>query len=449
MRRHGQNVVRIGAPGSGKTLATARSGVESDGAEVDFDPAKESFAQEVLTHAKGNLLYAKLSDLRHTLGFELGKPSTHADPVMRQQENHLQAEALADILLYRRQATGMATTPLMEEWVMAAIMLVLFQRTAKPITWLPFAFMPGTEQFAALVRDCELKEISHKFKQLEGLKPRALRAEVGSAMRLINSVFRSLVFAAWSMGGFDLGAFLDKGGKLVIERGDEIGQDTMRTIMGMILLLVIEHAKRRPSALPTIRVRIDEAANAGLLGHTELKAAAEHNKRGLYFEFILQKAPSQLEDLLQICHRHEWYCCPNYELARKAAVDIVAGLKIGDESRPQRIAKITDEIMNLDPGWRWVRDQKGSRKEYVPLLENPWPDWPGLRESKFQEKLQWIYARPEYGGRDTPPSSISSNDTPPRPTSSPVDSSPAERWRRGKRKPADGSSSSDAGGESR
>ena len=44
------------------------------------------------------------------------------------------------------------------------------------------------------------------------------------------------------------------------------------------------------------------------------------------------------------------------------------------------------EIMNLAPGWRWVRDASGARKEYVPLLENPWPDWPGLRDAKLKEK---------------------------------------------------------------
>lgn len=447
--RHGENVLRVGAPGKGKTLATARSVAESDGAEVILDPHKESLAHEVLVHGTGNILYANLSDIRHTLGFELLAPST--DPDRQHFENQQRAEAFVRILLRRRDTEGMANTPLMEEWIMAAIMLYLFQDKRKPLMLLPYAFLPGSAEFEALVRDCTLSDIRFKFRQLEKLNPRALRAEVGSATRFINSVFRSPAFAAWCRGGFDLGGFLQHKGKLIVEQGEQIGDDTMRAIMGAINLLVVDHAKQRPNSLPTIRIRIDEATNARLVSGPEIRGAAETNKNGLYWEYNVQKLdfPGDSDAVLQLCHRHEWYGCPHYDLARKAATDVAAGLPSSDISRAERIARLTDEITNLKPGWRWVRDSSGSRKEYVPLLENPWPDWPGLREAKLKEKLQWIYARPEYGDPDTPPSSTSSDDTPPRPPKSPKDSSPAERWRREKRKPADGSSSSDDDGESK
>lgn len=441
--RHGQNVARFGSPGSGKTEATARDIVESDGAEVDVDPHEDSLARRVLPHIRGNVLFACLSDLLHSIGFVLLMKPRHNDP----QESQRRGEAFVKLLLRRREGDGIANTPLMEEWVWAAIMLFLFQATEKPLSWLPYAFLPGTKKFAALVRDCTLPDIRHKFRQLKRLNPRALRAEVGSAMRLINAVFRSPEFVAWSRGGFDLGGFLENKGKLIIERGKKIGTDTMRTIMGAIILLVIDYAERRTHSLPTIRVRIDEAFNAGLATKTELQAAAEHNKRGLYFEMNFQRLDMPVEDL-QLFHRHEWFRCSSYELARKAATDVVAGLSGSDETRAQRIATITDEIMNLNPGWRWVRDKFGSRKEYVPLLENPWPDWPGLREAKMQEKLEWIYSRTEYHVADAPPSSSSSPPATPRSTSSDESSSPAKRLvelrkKRGEKKPADGSRSSD------
>src|SRR5436305_4684434 len=113
--RYAENVLRVGAPGTGKTLATARSLVEADGAEVILDPHKDSLAREVLTHAEGNLLYAKLSDLGHTLGFELLVPSTNPNPFLRAMENQLNAEAFVEILLRRRNADGLAGTPLLEE----------------------------------------------------------------------------------------------------------------------------------------------------------------------------------------------------------------------------------------------------------------------------------------------------------------------------------------------
>src|SRR5205807_2395578 len=106
---------------------------------------------------------------------------------------------------------------------------------------------------------CTLPDVRYKFQQLETLTPRALRAEVGSAARLINAVFRSLAFQARARGGFDLGGFLQNKGKLIVERGEEIGDDAMRVIMGAIVLLVIEHAKRRPRPYPPIHIYIDEA----------------------------------------------------------------------------------------------------------------------------------------------------------------------------------------------
>jgi hypothetical protein len=444
MRRF--NVLKVGATRQGKTLAAARSVIEAvDEAAVILDPHKQSLAETVLAHVTGNVLYERLSDIRTALGFELLAPSANPDPVQRQLENQRRAEAFVEILLRRRNTDGMAGAPLMEEWCMAAIMLFLFQTAPKPLPLLPYAFMPGTPEFKAFVRDCILPEIRHKFQQLEKLNPRALRAEIGSAQRLVTAVFRSPAFAARSRGGFDLGDFLQQKGKLIIERGEEIGDDTMRTIMGAIVLLVLDHAKRRPKPYPPIRIYIDEATNARLVGAPELRGLAETNKNGLYWEFLVQNLdfPGGSDAVLQNCVRHEWFGCPFYDLARKAATDVVAGLGASEISRAERIATLTNEIMGLAPGWRWVRDPSGARKEYVPLLENPWPDWPGLREAKVQEKLRWIYSRSEYRVPDEPPSSNSSKPETPRPTRSPDDSSPASRLKRRGKKPVDGSANSD------
>jgi hypothetical protein len=443
------NRLRLGATRQGKTLSAARDVVEATGeAAVILDPHKQSFAQAVLAHADGNVLYDCLSDLAHPLSFDLLAPSSHPDSGRRQMENMRRAESFVSVLLRRRDSDSLAGTPLMEEWVMAAIMLFLLQKARKPLTVLPHAFLPGSDEFAALVKDCTLPEIRHKFRQLEKLTPRALRAEVGSATRLVSAVFHSPAFQARCGGGFDLGRFLQDGGVLVVERGEDVGDDAMRTIMGAVIHLTIEHAKRRPSPYPPIRIYIDEATNAGLVGRQELRGIAETNKNGLYWDFLVQNLnfPGGADEVLQNCPRHEWFGCPNYDLARKAAADYVAGLPWDDEeSRTKLVAKFAAEIMQLPPGWRCVRDPGGSRKEYVPLLKNPWPDWPGLREAKLEAKLRRIRARPEYGAPDTPTCTTSCADTPPPSSNSQDDSSPAERWRRKKGRPTDGSSNSDAG----
>jgi hypothetical protein len=166
----------VGATRKGKTLAAARSIVEAPhDAAVILDPHKLSLAYTVLTHASDNILFERLSDIQYTLGFEFLTPSSNPDPRLRQQENHRRAEAFVAILLRRRGDDGMANTPLMEEWVMGAIMLYLCQAVCKPLTLLPFAFMPASPEFAALLKDCTLPEVRHKFQQLERLTPRSAR----------------------------------------------------------------------------------------------------------------------------------------------------------------------------------------------------------------------------------------------------------------------------------
>jgi hypothetical protein len=438
------NVTAVGATRTGKSMSGLQRLVQSAPTEaaILLDPHMKSFAYGAVIHTPGEVLYERLSNITETLGFDFLSPSTHPNPVVRQQENQLRAEAFTEILLRRRNVDGIAGTPLMEEWCMAALMLFLFQSVPKPLALLPFAFLPGSREFRSLVRDCALREIRYKFRQLARRSLSAVRAEVGSAERLFTAVFRSPAFTVRSRGGFDLGEFLQRRGKLIIERGSEIGDDAMRTIMGAIVLLTIEHAKRRPKPYPPITIYIDEATNARLIGAPELHGIAETNKNGLYWQFFVQNLPAGADAILQNCHRHEWFACPSYDLARKAATDIAAGLRPGDASRSERIATLTDEVINLSPGWRWVRDAAGARKEYVPLLENPWPDWPGLREAKFEEKLQWIYRRPEYRKPDVSPCSNSSKTETPRPSKSPDDSSPATRLKRRARRQADGSPSS-------
>src|SRR5947208_1770428 len=119
---------------------------------------------------------------------------------------------------------------------------------------------------------------------------------------------------------------------------------------------------------------MDEATNARLVGAPELRGLAETSKNGLYWRFIVQNLdfPGGADAVLQNCLRHEWFACPSHKLARIAAIDVLTGLGSSEVSRAERLENLTDDIVTMAPGWRWVRDARGSRKEYVPLLENPW-----------------------------------------------------------------------------
>lgn len=431
------NVLIVGSPGSGKTKAAERAILDApDEAVVLCDPHTHSLADGVLRLVdRPHVLFDHLSDLRHPLGYDLLVPSDRpGDEGVR--DNLAVAAGFTELLMRRRNGPGgggpLTAAPLTEEWTTAAIDLFLAQRVRLPIALLPRAFEPTSDGFRTLLAGCTRPEVRDKFAALARLTPRALRAEVGAAARLLNALFRDPSLVLRAEGGFDLGGFLQRPGLLVIERGEEIDDDAARVLMGTVVRLVVRHARRRPKPYPRIRIYLDEATNAGLIGPAEVKFLAEMRKYGLFFTVIVQNLdfPCPPEHVQQLCTTREYFQCSTYELARRAAVDIVGGLPATEQSRAERIAEIAADVMSLAPGWRWVRDRWGSTREYLPLPENPWPDWPGLREAKFQEKLSWIRSRPEYRRAVEPPSSpSSSSSSPPPPNSS--GSSPAERFKRG------------------
>lgn len=432
------NELVVGSPGAGKSCsAIARIRDTPGEAAVVLDPHSHSLADGVMRVIdRPHMLFDNLTDLTHPIGFDVLVPAvaTGDEGLM---EEAAQSSGLADLMVRRRtgpSATGvpLAAAPLTEEWVVGLNDLFLTQRPRKPIRVYPCGLDPTSREYGDLIRDCTRDRTRNKFAGLAKLSPRALRAEVGPAARLVNGLFGNPAFVRRAEGHYPHGAFLQRRGLLVLERGEGIDDDCMRVLFGTVVQHTIRHVRRRATPEPCVRIYIDEATNAGLVGGTEVRALAEMRKYGQCFTLIVQNLdfPCGAETILQLCKRHVWFLCASYDLARKAATDVVCGLPADGRSRAERVAELTDDIMALKPGWHWVRDERGSRKEYLPLVENPWPDWPGLREQKYQEKLSWIRSQPVYRRTDGPPSSPSSSSSSPPPPSS-SGSSPAERFRRG------------------
>ncbi|HQR05680.1 MAG TPA: hypothetical protein PLN21_02605 [Gemmatales bacterium] len=266
------------------------------------------------------------------------------------------------------------------------------------------------------------------------MNPRTLRAEVGAATRLLQETFGSPAFALRCTGKpIDVGAFLQSKGILIIERGEVISAQAAATMMGAIILKIIDYVKHRPLPSPPVLLVLEEANNSGLLGRHESQALAETRKYGLFFRIVTQTPtfPAEIEDnILQNCSEHQYFRCASYDVARKAAQDIAAGfqwLGSSDISRAETIAQLTTELLHFSPGWRYVRDGRGSRKEFVPLLKDPWV-WPSLQIPKLREKMNRIYSKPEYAGRNViEASSNSLPNTPPLPSRLPASTSAADR----------------------
>jgi hypothetical protein len=430
-------VLVVGEPGSGKSNGAAVAAMEQDRAFVIGDGHKDSLGQTVMEHKEGEILHDCLSG-DHPLGIEVLEPSKLPGD-KGEEQNDKRARVFVELLM-RRRGGDAAGSPLMEEWIMAAIQMQLYQARPKPVRMLPYVFLPDTDEFRAYLRDCTLPQVREKFRQLEGLKPRALRTEVASASRLSGGVFGSKTFQKRCNGGFDLGAFLQRRGTYILERGDA-SEDVYRVMQGAANLRVVEHLETRPVPSPQIEIQLDECFNVRSAGLYEEKKAGETRKYGGNWRFICQwlNPPGGPDGYLQNCQRKEVYRS-GYEVARQMAPMIVAGLPPSELSRAARIEAITNDIVNMKPGWRWVIDRDGSRREYVPMLQNLWPDWPGLREQMLEEKLCRVYARPEYRATAASSSPSSFDAATLSSTSSPDDSSPASRLNRrhGGKPPADG-----------
>jgi hypothetical protein len=82
--------------------------------------------------------------------YRLLKRSTARNEMMRAKENHQQAEQFAELLCRRREQQSLATSPMTEEWVMKAVLLLLNQPNDYPASDLRFALRPGHKKFEAL-----------------------------------------------------------------------------------------------------------------------------------------------------------------------------------------------------------------------------------------------------------------------------------------------------------
>ena len=174
------SMLGIGSPGGGKSFVAAVDVLNFPGTAVVMDPAHDSIADIVLRFAEGNVLYDRLSDIKHALGYELLKPSAHRDLEEKAKQNHMRARLFVEIMM-RRRGGDIKNSPLIEEFVSALLLLFLFQARPKPLRILPYGFVPDSDEFRALVRDCTLPEIRAKFKELEEMRPRTLRSEIGGA----------------------------------------------------------------------------------------------------------------------------------------------------------------------------------------------------------------------------------------------------------------------------
>jgi hypothetical protein len=180
---------------------------------------------------------------------------------------------------------------------------------------------------------------------------------------------------------------------------------------------------------------IEESEHYGIIGDFLLSVIAQYRKAGLIVVLIVQ-TPAFAE---HIQHRlfnnteHVWYGLGDAKTAAFAAEDIgiptldphqvshydertvIRGqveTTLGDRPVFQnvygqellaRYRLLGDQVllkqqvlMNLDPGWRFVRGEQGCVLQYVPMLKEPFPCLPKFQKKMIDEAMAAMKARPEY-----------------------------------------------------
>jgi hypothetical protein len=328
---------------------------------------------------------------------------------------------------------GLERNPLIEEWVQGAIMLYLHQDQETPLSILPYSFKPDHPAFNRLLDHCQQAETLRRFRDVA--KGTIRRGVYVPAERLISSVCGSPAFQVRCGTSFKLEPFLQKDGILLVEGGSlrNVSFDAMRTMLGAVILRVVQFVRSRSRPLPRVRLVIDEASTACLISAFECRALAELQKSGLDCDLLLQSlnldSAFLTDGVLQNTQRHEWFFCGNAAVAQAGAADL------GDPSYKQ-------QLMQLSRGVRFVKEHGRVHREYVePLEAEPW-HFPGLSKIKAERALRQIQKRTEYqtpslellqappGEPSTKQSSADSPSTPALSGSSPT-STAASRMRAG------------------
>lgn len=328
------HIVTIGNTGSGKTnLANLLLLDETEDPQtsiVVLDAQKNAMAKSFIEHCvrRGlthRLIVENIGRTDWVLPFQLIRRSTNPDPIQRALENEKSALGFTDLLIRQQGNKRLSEQPLKQEQTLLAINFWLYQEKDLPLSYLPYAFIPSSEEFQEMLRGCTHEMTRYQFKDLFRLAGRSLVAfdkKVESARRLINATFNSVAVQIRLGGSVNLHDLLDEGKIIVIEGDpDRLGDETIRMIFGCINQMVFQYA--RPGCRRTILFN-EELDRYALIGRHEIEALETTRKYGVFYRGnsqTLRMPPELLQSFLNNTD-HVWMRIGDQETAMLAARDV-------------------------------------------------------------------------------------------------------------------------------
>jgi hypothetical protein len=417
----------VGAPGSGKsTFELKRLVEEADRGETAIicqDPHQNSLSGPLFVALcerghRSRILYDRLSDVDRVLKWDLLSPSTATCPRQRRGENQTACDQFAEVLLRRRGKDSAADAPSTEEWLLAALNLYIRQRHRRPLADIRYAFNFGHPTFESMLEGCEDADVRCKFEEIRDSRQTPYKP----AERLIAGVCRSPAFQVRTehAEGFDFARHLDKKGIIIVEGGEggALSADAMRTMMGAILLKTLNYIRDRKRERPGVRVALDEANNANLIGQAghEVRALAELRKYGLGMDIMVQLLDfpsSRIERaVLATCATRYYFSCSDPRTANLLGEDLGGCFQTpGTKTRYYKDGSTFDapydmnnpyaaELRNLGQGEYLVRRGTKTSRERCTPLPNSFGFSKETQIGVMEGLLQVVKQRPEYFSPD-------------------------------------------------
>jgi hypothetical protein len=417
----------VGAPGSGKTTFELKRLVEEadrgDAAMLVIDPHFNSLAGPLFTALcerghRSRILYERLGEVDRVLMWDLLAPSTATCPRQRRGENQTACDQFAEILLRRRGKDSAADAPSTEEWLLAVLGLYIRQRHRRPLADLRYGFSFGHPTFESMLQGCDDADVRSKFEVIRDSRQTPFKA----AERVIAGVCRSPAFQVRTehVNGFDFARHLDKKGIIIVEGGvgGTLSADAMGTTMGAILLKTLNYVRDRKREFPRVRIALDEANNANLIGQAghEVRALAELRKNGLGMDIMVQLLDfpsSRIERaVLATCATRYYFSCSDPRTANLLGEDLGGTFQTpGTKTRYYKDGSTFDaphdsnnpyaaELRNLARGEYFVRRGTQTSRERFTPVPNPFGLSKETQNGVMEGLLQVVKQRPEYFSPD-------------------------------------------------
>lgn len=355
-----QHVAYIGLTGHGKTEACiSRNGprmLEKDGpAYLVLDPAGgmvEKLSQYLVLNGV-DFIFDEVENNHVAPGYGFFQKSTEADSKDFVAETRQLISDVTGILMRSEGKLNAQSMKSTQQVIRDAVLLYVHQKEDVPFYLLQNCFVDSPEA-DYLLKNCTNPDTQLRFELYRRLQGQQREAQgVGAVERRLIEICACPQFQARCHKSFDLAAFFNRGGKLLLSgrsKNNRLSREDAALVMGATLLRVIALLRSGAITRPLV-ICLDEGMNTGLLDLNCARALRQSRQfgGGVEWHLILQTItlgdPEITESVLGMCDILYFFKQVSPAAARTAAE--ICGTITFD---PMRIKEVVTKIRQVHDG---------------------------------------------------------------------------------------------------